>query len=225
MWLAPYFCPRNIHHDWRNLVIRKLKNVSTKLASSVAIALCACLLCVTTTGCTQKSIKQAVATIGADIPKVQPYITVAAGVAESLDPTASVIIIAANAAVQAGLSQISQLCAAYVAAPTDSTWQSIVAAVTSVVGANETALLNALKVVDEDSRAKAVSVIGAIQTTLLLIQTAVQAVQSQSQNAAMVAAQPMTVAQMAPYLDRVQVEQATGYSFASVVSYETAQGL
>jgi hypothetical protein len=201
-----------------------LKNVSTKLASSVAILLCASTLAVTTTGCTQSSIKQAVANIGADIPKVQPYITVAAGVAEGLDPAASVIIVAANTAVQAGLTQLAQLCTAYAAAPSTSTWQSIVAAVTSVVGANETALLNALKVVDPDSRAKATTVIGSIQTALLLIQTAVQAVQGASQNAAMAAAEPMTVAQMSPYLNRPLVEQATGHSFEVAIRYETAQG-
>ena len=197
--------------------------LKTTLQSCTAAVL-GCAMMTAMVGCTQAQVKQAAAEIGADIPKIQPYIVSAAALAATLDPVAAPIVTVVTATVQAGLTELAALCNSYAASPTDSVWQSIVATVNTLVNSGGNALLDAAKIVDPDSRAKALLVLGALQTALLLIDGVVQRTQSKAQTTAMLSERTYRLQQIAPYLDRQQVAAETGYSFDAVMQYELNLG-
>ncbi len=200
--------------------------VSSTYASVVALVLCLSLLA-GLTGCTsqqQKSIKQAVGLIGAEIPKIQPLITAASATADLILPADALLITGVTATVQTGLTALASLCNQYAQNPTDSAWQSIVYMVEQLEQQGASAILNAAHINNPTSRAEAQAVLGALQTALLIIDGFVQQARTPAQNQAAAQARLIKLEQIAPWLDRPMVEQATGHSFGLVVRYETAQG-
>ncbi len=203
--------------------------VNTSLAGVIALVLCGSLtlgLC----GCTdqqQAKVKDTVARIGAEIPKFQPLITAAAGVADLVLPSEAVLITGVTATVEAGLTTLAALCNTYAANPTDSVWQSIVSLVEQLEQQGATGILDAAHITNPTSRALAQSALGALQTLLLIIDGYVQQARTPAANAAAAHARLIKLREIAPLLDRSdrdQVEEATGHSFPVVFAYESALG-
>jgi hypothetical protein len=198
----------------------------TDLRASIALFLCAVVLAFTT-GCTQTQIKTAVQDIANNIPTVETYISTAAAVADTLDPAAALVITAANGLVQTSLTELQVLLNAYATSPSATTWGSIVDAVNTIVNTNANSLLNAVHIVDATSRARALEVLGALQTALLLVYSIIQRVSdktTQTTVAAQAADRTVKLSQIKDYLDKKQIETATGYSFNMAFNYEVAQG-
>lgn len=196
------------------------------LQSAIAVLLCAASMTVMT-GCTSTEVKIAVQQIANSIPTVQPYIDTAAAVAVTLDPAAAPVILAATALVQASLTEIQALLNAYAQSPSATAWGSIVDAVNTIVNTNATALLNAAHIVDPTSRARAVQLLGALQTALLLIYAIIQKVHdaaTQSTVKAQAQARTVKLSQIKDYLDKQQIETATGLPFVVAYNYEVSQG-
>lgn len=194
--------------------------------SAFAAVLCSALFaCVI--GCTATDVKTAVQDMANAIPTIQPYIATAAAIAETLDPGAALIISGATSVVQTSLTELQVLLQSYASSPSATVWGSIVDAVTTIVNTNATALLNAAKIVDPNSRAKAVAVLGALQAALLLVMSIVQRVHdavTQVKLTAAAKAATVKVSMYQQYLPHQQIEVATGASFADAVQYETSQG-
>lgn len=202
------------------------RRIHLTLKASLAAMLCSAMMACTI-GCTPTEVKTAVQEIANAIPTVQPYISSAAAIAETLDPAAALIITGATAAVQTSLTTLQALLQSYASSPSATVWGSIVDAVTSIVNGNATALLNAAKIVDPNSRAKAVAVLGALQAALLLVMSIAQRVKdavTQAKLSAAAQVAPTKISMYQQYLPHKQIEEATGYSFATAVSYETSQG-
>lgn len=189
------------------------------------ITLCASL-CVFT-GCTIADTKTAAQDIANAIPQVAPYIATAQAIVDSLDPTAAPLVDAGVLAVNTGLGIMQTALSNYAASPSATTWGAIVDAVTQTVNTNATTILNLAHVTNPDSRARALVVMGAIQTALLLILAIVQrvhdAVTSAKVKAAAQAA-PLKISEYRQFLDKKQVETATGYPFLVAYHYEVSQG-
>lgn len=203
-----------------------LPRLSTKLRSSVALMTCALMLSFST-GCTQTEVKNAAATIANDIPTVETYISTAATVAATLEPGVGLIITGANAVVNTALTEIGVLLKAYADAPSPTTWGSIVEAVNTIVNTNASALLTAMQISDPASRARAIEVMGAIQTALLLLYTVIQNVTDSATKAtvkAQAVARTVKLSQYKDALDKHQVEVATGHSFNVAYNYEVSLG-
>jgi hypothetical protein len=202
------------------------RKLNTTMRSCIALVVACCILPFTT-GCTNAEVKDAVAQIANAIPTVQPYIATASAVAQTLDPGAALLINGATTVVQTALTQLQVLLTAYAQSPSATAWGSIVDAINVIVNQNATALLDAAHIVDPASRARAVAVLGAVQTALLLIYAIVQRVHdatTQTQVKAQAATRAVKMSQIRDYLDRQQVERALGVSFDRALAYETAQG-
>lgn len=202
------------------------RRINLTLRSSIAALVCAGLMAVTV-GCTSTDVKTAVQEMANAIPTVQPYLATAAAVAESLDPGAALIISGATAAVQTSLTTLQALLQSYANSPSATVWGSIVDTVTALVNTNAAVLLNAVHIVDPESRAKAVAVLGALQAALLLVMSIVQRVHdavTQAKLAAAAQVTPTKVSMYQQYLPHQQIEQATGVSFDTAVAYETSHG-
>lgn len=198
----------------------------TDLRASFALMLCAMVLAFTT-GCTQTQIKTAVQDISNSIPTVETYISTAAAVATTLDPGAALIITGANALVQTSLTELQVLLNAYAQSPSATAWASIVDAINTIVNTNAASLLNAVHIVDPTSRARALEVLGALQTALLLVYSIIQRVSDKTTQTTVTAqAQVRTVklSQIKDYLDKQQIETATGESFTVAYNYEVSRG-
>lgn len=203
-----------------------LRRINLNLRASLAAIACACLM-VVTAGCTSAQVRTAVQDIANAIPNIQPYLVTAEAVAATLDPAAAPLITVATALVQTSLTELQVLLNAYLASPSPSAWGAIVDAINTIVNSNANALLDAAHIVDPLTRARAVAVMGAIQTALLLVYSIVQRVHdtsTQTQIKAQAAARTVKLSQIKDYLDKGQIETATGHSFAVAYQYETAQG-
>jgi hypothetical protein len=197
------------------------------LWSAIAVVLVATMISLTTTGCTVQDQKTAAQDIANALPQLAPYIATAQGIVDTLDPAVAPLVDAGVAAVTAGSALIQAALTNYANSPSATTWGAIVDAVTQTLNQNATTILNLAHVTNPDSRARALVVMGAIQTALLLLLSIVQRVHDAVTSAkvkAAAAAVPMKVSEYRQYLDRNKVEQATGYSFNVAVAYETAQG-
>lgn len=202
------------------------RRIHLNLRSSIAAMLCTGVMAVTV-GCTSVDVKTAVQEMANAIPTIQPYIATAASIAEALDPGAQLIIGGATTAVQTSLTTLQALLQSYANSPSATVWGSIVDTVTALVNSNATVLLNAAHIVDPNSRAKAVMVLGALQAALLLVLSIVQRVHdvvTQAKLSAAAQVAPTKVSMYQQYLPHQQIEDATGYSFAAAVQYETSQG-
>ncbi len=207
-------------------VLNRIRKVRTSARACVALALLGCLS-MTPLGCTseeQKQVKQVVARIGAEIPKVLPVLQAAESVAANMLPADAAIITSASGFIQAGLGGVGALCSAYAASPSDTAWQSIQATITGLINSGASALLDAARIVDPVSRQKAMEYLGGLQTALLIIDGLIQSAQSRSQVKAATAMRPVKLRQIEPYLDRAMVERETGHSFSAVFGYETSLG-
>ena len=168
--------------------------------------------------------KVAVGLIGAEIPKIQPLITAASATADLIMPADALLITGVTATVQTGLTALAALCDQYAQNPTDSVWQSIVYLVEQLEQQGASAILNAAHITNPTSRAEAQAVLGTLQTALLIIDGFVQQARTPAQNQTAAHARLIKLEQVAPWLDRPMVEQATGHSFEVLVAFETAQG-
>jgi hypothetical protein len=193
----------------------------TDLRASVA-ALVLASVCLT--GCSVETTKQVVADIAAQIPLAQAVVTTTAATAEGIDPAAALLIANAANSAQVGLAALQVLCTAYAQSPSDTVLASITAALNTLLNTNATALLNAANIVDPASRAIAQASLGALQTALLLVSVIMQRAQSTTQVAATAALRTYKLREVAPYLDRQQVQQATGRPFNIALSHEESQG-
>jgi hypothetical protein len=194
---------------------------STDLRASVA-ALVLTTICLA--GCSTQTTKQVVADIAAQIPLAQSVVTTTAAAAEGIDPAAALLIATAANTAQVGLAALQTLCTAYAQSQSATVLASIGDALNTLLNTNATALLNAAHIVDPASRAIAQASIGALQTALLLVSVIMQRAQSTTQVAATAASRTYKLREVAPYLDRQQVQQATGMPFNTALSYEEAQG-
>jgi hypothetical protein len=206
----PHFAPGRIRRHW-----------STDLRASVAALV---LASVCFTGCSTETTKQVVADIAAQIPLAQAVVTTTAATAEGIDPAAALLIANAANTAQLGLAALQVLCNAYTQSPSATVLASITAALNMLLNTNATALLNAANIVDPASRAIAQASLGALQTALLLVSVIMQRAQSTTQVAATAAARTYKLREVAPYLDRQQIQQATGLPFNTALSHEEAQG-
>jgi hypothetical protein len=194
---------------------------STDLRASVA-ALVLTTICLA--GCSTQTTKQVVADIAAQIPLAQSVVTTTAAAAEGIDPAAALLIATAANTAQVGLAALQTLCTAYAQSQSATVLASIGDALNTLLNTNAAALLNAAHIVDPASRAIAQASIGALQTALLLVSVIMQRAQSTTQVAATAASRTYKLREVAPYLDRQQVQQATGMPFNTALSYEEAQG-
>jgi hypothetical protein len=199
----------------------RIRRWSTDLRASVATLV---LAAVCLAGCSTETTKQVVADIAAQIPLAQAVVTTTAATAEGIDPAASLLIATAANTAQVGLAQLQALCTAYAQSQNTTVLASITAALNTLLNTNATALLNAANIVDPSSRAIAQASLGALQTALLLVSVIMQRAQSTTQVAATAASRTYKLREVAPYLDRQQVQQATGLPFNTALSHEEAQG-
>jgi hypothetical protein len=93
-----------------------------------------------------------------------------------------------------------------------------------LLNANATSLLNAAHIIDPVSRGIAQASLGALQTALLLIAAILQRSQSSAQVAATAASRTYKLRDIAPYLDKQKVQQATCVPLTTALHYEEAQG-
>jgi hypothetical protein len=212
--------------DFLDFKLPTLPELRINLKRIFALMLC-CVMLYVTVGCTQADVKTAVQDIANAIPQVQPYITTAQAIIDSLDPAAAPIVDAAVGIVQTSLTELQVLLNAYAASPSTSAWQSIVDAVTTIVNTNATNLLSAAHIVNPDSRAKALLVLGGIQSGLLLLLSIIQRVKDAVTSLKLKAAAANAstkISEYRQYLDKQGIETATGYSFDRAVAFETSQG-
>jgi hypothetical protein len=206
----PLFNPSRIWRRW-----------FTDLRASVAMLV---LITVCLAGCNTESTKQVVADIAAQIPLAQAVVTTTAATAEGIDPAAALLISTAAATASTGLTELQTLCIAYAQSPSATVLASIGAALNTLLNNNAAALLNAANIVDPESRRIAQASLGALQTALLLVSIIMQRTQTPTQVAATAALRTYKLREVAPYLDRQAVQQATGTPFNTALHYEETQG-
>jgi hypothetical protein len=168
--------------------------------------------------------KSAAAQVGSEVTKVLPLVSAATAAADALMPADAVLITGVSSTVEAALTELAALCNTYATNPSDTVWQSIVASVNTLVTQGATGLLNAAKITDPASRATALTVLGAVQTGLLIIDGLIQTTQTTTQNATAAQARLVKLREIEPYLNHQMVEEATGHSFKVVYNYETSLG-
>jgi hypothetical protein len=200
---------------------RLWRRIATDLRASVATVV---LIAICLAGCNTESTRQVVAEIAAQIPVAQTVVTTAAAAAEGIDPAAALLIATTANTVQVALAALQTLCTAYAQSQDASVLASIAAAINALLNSNATALLDAAHLTDPTSRGIALMAIGTLHTALLLISVILQKSQSASQITATAASRTYKLRDVAPYLDRNQVEQATGMHFDTALRYEEAQG-
>jgi hypothetical protein len=209
------------------LMRRASGRLNFSMGATVASALCVSLLIGATVGCTpaqQATAKSVAARIGGEIPKVLPLVAVLSSVASGLLPAEAPLVASVSGTVQASLVQLAALCNTYASAPSAGVWDSIVATVNTLVNSGSGALLDAAHIADPHSRELAQAALGALQTLLLVIDGFVQTAQTKAQNKATAQARVVKLRQIEQYLNHREVEEATGYRFNRVMSYETALG-
>jgi hypothetical protein len=202
------------------------RKLNTNVKSCLALFACACVL-VVTTGCSSLEVKNAVQDIANAIPQVQPYITSAQAIIDTLDPAAAPIVNAGVALVQTGLATLTLALNAYTASPSTTAWGAVVDAVTTLVTENSATILTATHIIDPVSRKEALIVMTALQTALLLIVSIVQRVHdavTSSKLTAAANATPVKLSQLKDYLNHEQIESATGVPFTVAYNYEVSQG-
>lgn len=212
--------------DFLDFKLPTLPELRTNCKRILVLLLC-CAMTYVTVGCTAQDAKTAAQDIANALPQVQPYIATAAAIVDTLDPAVAPLVDAGVAAVTAGSALIQTALTDYANSPSTTTWGAIVDAVTQTINTNANTILNLSHVTNPDSRAKALLVMGAIQTALLLILSIVQRVHDAVTTAKVKAAAqaiPVKVSFYQQYLDKNQVETATGHSFNTAVAYETSQG-
>jgi len=205
----------------------KLSGIRQNLASGVAVALCATMLALGTTGCTpqqQANAKTAIAAIDQYEPELAVAVDTLSSTVAVFLPSDAALITAAQATFDATAAELKTLCDAYVATPNAGTLASIQSALTTLLNTNANQFLAAAHISNPQSVAAAKLAIGAVRTILLLMQGQLQTVQTPAQNAAAAAATTLKVSEVLPYLDRHRVERATGVPFRVAVAYEEAQG-
>lgn len=208
-FVLPFF-KRTKSHCW-----------STDFRASIATLL---LATVCLAGCNTESTKQVVAEISVQIPLAQAVVTTAAATAQGIDPAAALLIATAATAAQLSLAQLQILCNAYAQTQSPEILASIGTALNTLLNANATALLDAAHIIDPASRAIAQASLGDLQTGLLLISVILQRSQSTTQIAATVAMRTYKLSDLAPYLNRESVQQATGIPFNIALQYQEAAG-
>lgn len=201
---------------------RELRSNFTRI---LALALC-CVMLYVTIGCTVESEKQAAQDIANALPQLTPYIVTAQSIIDTLDPAAAPLVDAGVIAINAGSALIQVALTNYANSPSATSWGAIVDAVTQTLNTNANTILNLAHISNPESRARALVVMGAIQTALLLLLSIIQRVHDAITSAKLKSAAAVAnvkVAMYQQYLDKHQVATA-GYSFHSAVAYETAQG-
>jgi hypothetical protein len=208
-FVLPFF-KRTKSHCW-----------STDFRASIATLL---LATVCLSGCNTESTKRVVAEIAVQIPLAQAVVTTAAATAQGIDPAAALLIATAATAAQLSLAQLQILCNAYAQTQSPEILASIGTALNTLLNTNATALLDAAHIIDPASRVIAQASLGALQTGLLLISVILQRSQSPTQIAATVAMRTYKLSDVAPYLNRESVQQATGIPFNIALQYQEAAG-
>jgi len=198
-----------------------LRRIATDLRASVAALV---LFAICLVGCNTENSRQVVAQIAAQIPVAQTVVATAAAAAEGIDPAAALLIATTANTVQVALAALQTLCTAYAQTQDASVLASITAAINALLNTNAAALLDAAHLTDPTSRSIALTAIGTLHTALLLISVILQKSQSPSQIAATAAARTYKLRDVAPFLDRHLIEQASGMNFDTALRYEEGQG-
>ena len=196
----------------------------TDLRASIAVLILSATFSLGLTGCTAESTKQVVSEISAQIPVAQAAVTAGSIYASVIDPGAAILISTATASVNAALVQIKNLCQAYAQSADPTVLASINTALNTVINQDASALLDAAKISDANSRTVALASLGTFQVALQLLYGIVQKGQTKQQVQATAAMRTFKLEQIAPYLPRQDVEMATGRTFQVAIAYETAQG-
>jgi len=202
-------------------------NLKMNPGSAIALVLCVTMLALSTTGCTpaqQQDAKAIVAKVAAYEPSLVTAVDTLASTVALFVPTDAALITASQAIFDASAAQLQTLCAAYAATPTASTLATIESVLTTLLNTNAAQFLAAAHISNPASVATAKLAIGGVRTILLLMDAALQGTQTAAQTAASQQARLMKLHDFVPYLDKHQVEQATGVPFRVAVGFEEARG-
>ncbi len=143
-----------------------MKSKLFKLLTPVlAVVLCFSMVTMET-ACTGADVQKAVSLIAAYLPAVIQLAQAGASIATAFAPQDAPQIQQTMATITNGSDQLQQLCQQYTANPNNTTWQSIVSTLDSVVTAGDQQLLDALKISNPNSRQQATVVLSALDAAL-----------------------------------------------------------
>lgn len=186
-----------------------------KLATPVIAIVLACTMMVSTTACTSADVSKAVSLVAAYLPAVIQLAQAGASIAAAFAPQDSPQIQQTMMTITNGADELQTLCKQYTANPNNTTWQSIVSTVDSIVSAGDEQLLDALKISNVQSRQQATVVLASLSAALHVldayISQALPAKQVQAKAAARKAKLHAVLQQWSPE-DRQRFQTATGIS-------------
>jgi hypothetical protein len=177
------------------------------LIKSVSMVFLCLILMSLTTGCSQTSITTAVKLIVTYEPNAASLAQEAGSIVGMFDPSTQAQEQQVTSAVVADLGQIEILGNQYLAAPSTTTWASIVNLVNTITVNTDQQLLDAAHITDTVSQAKAEAILGAIDLAVHVIDGYVQKAQPASAVQATAAARTLKLKQISRYWPSLTPDQ------------------
>ncbi len=199
---------------------------SSPVRTSVA-AIIALVLCFTLTGCTvkqQQNAKAVVAKIASYEPELQTVVDTLGSTLAVFLPGDAALIGVLLPAFDADAQLLQAALNDYTATPNNGTLLSLNTALQKVLADNADQFLAAAKISNPVSVASAKLAIGAVRTILLLMDGALQTVLPATIIHVNMQARTLKLRDVAPWLDKHEIQVATGYPASWVIAYGEARG-
>ena len=201
-----------------------MKNVSLAQKLGV-VAVCAVLLA-GTVGCTQAQVQNAINVIEAELPTAVSIATEVMTIVSAFSSTTDgAYMWTGGAKLQSDIADLETLLNKYKVGA--STWPDIVAAVDTLAGDGDQALLDLTQIKDANSRARVQTVLASLDAVIHIIDGAVQATQTQAQVKATAEKRAIKLKSVAVYWsesDKKQMSAVLGHSYSLLYSTAVAEG-
>lgn len=169
----------------------------TKVAVGASAMAMTAVLLLSATSCAARDTVQAAKAIAAYLPVVTALANDAAAVAAALDAEDAPLIQQVNAKVQAELTELAKVSAAYVASPTADNWTRLGAVMDGLVNDADTGLLAAAGIKNAESQARAKVALAALDAAVHVLDGYLAAARTPQQTQAAVNARRVKLATVA----------------------------
>ena len=185
------------------------RNTTTRLLGGLLLCVLTLIAAVPVVGCTQAQKVSVAQEIVNWTPAFISAADAANAIIQSLDPATVIILRPMTVAIDAFAPQIALGARNYLANPNQTTLQVVQALIVQIQQNTNAALLNAAKITNPDSQARALASINLVATIANTLLALIQQISTKAQVLAMAAGVHVTLAQVRPYMDQPGLQRAS----------------